>query len=611
MDKHILMDISNGSLLYQIFYLLAFLTVYLILIYEGYKRKFPILVWVLLLASIRLAEVIGTKIFSYSWEEWQFMFQNHIFLPNQEKTIYGCALLGVAAYLIVRYLLNFRYPAWDTVAIAFPAAVSVQTIGCFFYGCCFGKPSSLPWAVQYPVMSLAHYHQFKVGLLTYNDLYSLAVHPVQLYELLGGILVILLVIKFRRYWKANGSLLLSSVIFFSLMRFIIEFFRDPLSNKSGGEMLWILKQVQWEYLIFAVLMTLLLFWREGTFNPKPVIRNHKLPGLHTQIAYLLSLVVVILILRNWFTLPEVIALNIALLPAIFFVGLNVFRAFTTLRYKWIYVCSIIVPLLLMSQTIPQAQLDSASTKKYTSYQTIGGGLAMGSYSDARYVNTGSGCQNINDYTYFTQKYIAGGGGYSFTKLTPDRKKVLTYGGNVYFGNYSQTREYDSLKTNKFLFGLNPFIKYDTRWIGIGGGLHFGNLAYTLGDSKKELTELPEKNYFSSHVFPQFYLRLGPSDIVFAELHIADQFPVSVPGLAFTAAIGGSPFHNKDYKFRIGTTFLDQGPYFISAYLPIRDKFVIEPLYLWTGGINWSTMGPVDLPEKQFSLGISYRFGHKY
>jgi prolipoprotein diacylglyceryltransferase len=609
MDRHFLMDISNGGLLYQIFYLLAFLIVYLILIYEGYKRKFPLHVWVLLLASIRLAEVIGTKIFSYSWEEWQFMLQNHTFLPTYEKTIYGGALLGVAAYLIVRYLLNFRHSVWDTLAIAFPAAASIQTIGCFFYGCCFGNPSSLPWAIQYPVMSLAHYHQFKSGLLTYNNLYSLPVHPVQLYELLGGILVIMFVIKFRRNWKANGSLLLSSIIFFALMRFVLEFFRDPLTNKSGGEMLWILKQVQWEYLIFAVLMTLLLIWREKTYKSISDIRSHKLPGLNIQIAYLLSLVIIILTLLNWFTLPEVIALNIALLPAVFFVGLQIFRAFTTLRYKWIYVCSIILPLLLMSQTIPRIQLDTALTKKYTSYHTIGGGLAFGSYSDARYVNTGSGCQNINDYMYFTQKYISGGGGYSFTKFSPDKKKILCYGGTVFLGNYSQTRQFDSLEIYKFLFGLNPFIKYDSRWIGIGGGLHIGYLAYTLGDSKKELNQIPEKSYFTTPVFPQFYLRLGPSDIVFAELHIADQFPVSAPGLAFMAGFGGSPLPNKDFKFRIGTTFLDNGPYYFSAYLPLKNNFVIEPLYLWDGK-SWGNMGTEILPEKQFSLGISYRFGHK-
>ena len=609
MDKHILLDISNGGLLYNIFYLLAFLTVYLILIYEGYKKRFPILVWVLLLASIRLAEVIGTKVFSYSWEEWQFMFQNHIFLPNHEKTLFGSAFLGVAAYLIVRYLLNFKHSAWDAIAIAFPAAVSVQTIGCFFYGCCFGNLSTLPWAVQYPAMSLAHYHQFESGLVTYNDLYSLPVHPVQLYGLIGGILIIFLVIKTKRYWKADGSVLLSSVILFALMRFVLEFFRDPFSNKSGGDMLWILKQVQWEYLIFAVLMTILLFYREITFTSKNIIRNHKLPGLNIQIKYLLSLVIIILILRNWFTLPEIIALNFALLPAVFFVGLGIFKEFVTLKYKWIYVCSIILPLLLMSQTIPQTQLDTALTKKSTSYHTIGGGLALGSYSDARYVNAGSGCQGITDYMYFSQKYISGGGGYSYTKLSPDKKKILTYGGTVFLGNYSQTRQYDSLKINKSLFGLNPFIKYDSRWIGIGGGLHIGNLTYTLGDSEKELTQIPEKSHFTTPVFPQFYLRVGPSDKVFAELHIADQFPVSTPGLAFMAGFGGSPLPNKDFKFRIGTTFLDHGPYYFSAYLPLKNNFVIEPLYLWDGK-GWGNMGLEDLPEKQFSLGISYRFGHK-
>ena len=39
MEKHLLMDITNGGLLYQMFYLLAFLIIYLILIYEGYQEE--------------------------------------------------------------------------------------------------------------------------------------------------------------------------------------------------------------------------------------------------------------------------------------------------------------------------------------------------------------------------------------------------------------------------------------------------------------------------------------------------------------------------------------------------------------------------------------------
>jgi hypothetical protein len=57
MEKHLLMDISNGGLLYQVFYVLAFLVIYLILIYEGYRRKFSLITWVLLLASIRIAKL--------------------------------------------------------------------------------------------------------------------------------------------------------------------------------------------------------------------------------------------------------------------------------------------------------------------------------------------------------------------------------------------------------------------------------------------------------------------------------------------------------------------------------------------------------------------------
>ena len=160
------MDISNGRMLYEVFFILSFLIIYAILIFEGYKRKFPLSSWVLLLMSAQLASIIGTKLFSYSWNEWQFMFQNHLFLPNTEKSLLGSVLLASATFLIAMKLLRFRYPVWDSFAVAFPIGMAFITTGCFFYGCCFGQESHLPWAIQYPVMSLAHYHQFKSGILT-------------------------------------------------------------------------------------------------------------------------------------------------------------------------------------------------------------------------------------------------------------------------------------------------------------------------------------------------------------------------------------------------------------------------------------------------------------
>ncbi len=603
------MDISNGELFYQFFYVLSFVAAYVILIYEGYRRKFPLLTWALILAGIRLAMVIGTKIFAYSAEEWRFMFENHTLLPNHQKTMFGGVLFGTGAYLLIRYIFNFKHSVWDTVAIAFPAAVSIQTIGCFFYGCCFGNPSSLPWAVQYPVMSLAHYHQFNLGLLTYNDLYSLPVHPVQLYGLPGGILVILLVIKFRKTWKADGSLLLSSVIFFALMRFVLEFFRDSLSNKSGGEMLWIFKQVQWQYLIFVVLMTLLLIWREKSFKVKSVVRSYRIPGLNIQIAFLFSLVILILLLHNWFTLPEVIVLNVALIPAIFFVGFEIFKAFATLRYKWVYICSVILPLLLMSQTIPQSQLDTSSMKKYNTYRTIGGGFATGNYTDEKFTYTGGGCNTISNTQYFDKKYNAGGLGYSFTKETADRKEVIRYGVNVFLGDYTEIRQTDNIEVNKFMIGINPYIKYDVNWVGIGAGLHFGNLVYSTGDTEKETSIIPKDSYLQTPIFPQFYFRVGPKKYFFADFHIADQFPVSAPGLAFQTGIGTGFGLKNGLNLRLGASFLDHGGTYFSAYLPIENRIVLEPVFLWTKKYVKSIY-PIDRPENQFSIGLSYRFGYK-
>ncbi|MCX6302052.1 MAG: prolipoprotein diacylglyceryl transferase [Bacteroidia bacterium] len=611
MEKHVLIDISNGSLLYQIFYVLAFVVAYVIIFCEGYKRKFPLLTWVLIIAGIRFAVVIGTKIFTYSAEEWRFMLESQTFLPNNQKTMFGGFLLGTGAYLLLRYLFNFRHSVWDTVAIAFPAAVSIQSMGCFFYGCCFGKAVSLPWAVRYPVMSLAHYHQFESGAITFNDLYSLPVHPVQLYQCLGGLLVIILVIRFRKYWKAQGSILLSSIVFFTLIRFIIEFFRDPLSNKTGGEMLWVLKQVQWQYLIFAVLMTLLLFWREKTFRVKPVVLNNNPPGLKLQIAFLCALVLIFLLLRGWFTLPEIIALNIALLPALLISGIEVYRSFASLRYRWIYALILLLPLLLMSQTLPSAQTDSTTIKKAKSYHSIGGGIATGDFIDAPSNHYGEGCDRVTNTRYFNQKYTIGGIGYSYTKETPE-KYMIRYGVNTFFGKYSQNILSSGISEKENIFGINPCAGIDSKWIGGALGLHIGNLYYSTGDREKESMQIPVTGSFHTVFFPQFYFRFGEVRTFFGEIHIADQFPVSTPGLAFQFHIGTGFGLENGLKLRFGTSLYEHSSWLFSAYIPIENRIIIEPLFLWSKGEKDNYEYPKGISnEKQFSVGLSYRFGHKY
>jgi hypothetical protein len=104
--------------------------------------------------------------------------------------------------------------------------------------------------------------------------------------------------------------------------------------------------------------------------------------------------------------------------------------------------------------------------------------------------------------------------------------------------------------------------------------------------------------------------VGPVRYFFADVHIADQFPLSAPGLAFQAGVGSGFGINNGTNLRFGFSFLEETAIYFSAYVPIADRIVIEPLYLWTPYSSVYPTYPGDHPESQFSIGISYRFSHK-
>jgi len=607
MGSNLSLDISNGGLLYQVFYTAAFLVAYVILVYEGYRRKFPLVAWILILASIRLAVVTGTRLFAWTPEEWQLITENHVLLPSVRKTMFGGLAMGVMAYLIVSRIMRFRHNPWDTVAYAFPAAVAVQSLGCFFYGCCFGTPSGVPWAISYPVMSLAHYHQFNSGLISYGDTLSLPVHPVQLYQSAGALIVILLVFMFKNRWKSKGSLLLSSVVFFCVIRFIIEFFRDPLSNKTGGEFLLGLKFVQWQYLVFGFLMLLLLLWRERRRQPLFSQVDSQAPSLNLQLGILLALILFFIAIRDWFTLPESIALNMALLPAIILTGVEVYRKFSVLRLRWVYASLLILPLLLMSQTLPQTKNDTTSVKTYSIIHTAGGGFATGNYTTERADWTGTGCDRVVDRKYFQQKHSSGTLGYMYTRKTEGSNELLSLGGTLTVGRFFENNFTDGGEFSETLVDINPFVRYDAKWIGAGLGMHFGNLVYNRGDRKGVITDIGS-SYFGRAVMPSLYFRIGPERIFFTDIHFADHFPSSSPGLLLTAGVGTGFGTETGFKVRGGLSIFNENAWYVSGYLPLADRVIIEPLFWFTGKIYPEY--PTGAPENQFTLGISYRFGQK-
>jgi phosphatidylglycerol:prolipoprotein diacylglycerol transferase len=80
----------------------------------------------------------------------------------------GLELLGGVATAIAVILLYIHYHKLpmrhylDVLAIGLTVALMFGRIGCFLNGCCYGKPTDLPWAVQFPYGSFAYDSQVKI-----------------------------------------------------------------------------------------------------------------------------------------------------------------------------------------------------------------------------------------------------------------------------------------------------------------------------------------------------------------------------------------------------------------------------------------------------------------
>jgi phosphatidylglycerol:prolipoprotein diacylglycerol transferase len=122
------------------------------------------------------------------------------------KTIEGGIVGGFIAVVWMKRTIGLRRPTGDIFAVAVAAGEAVGRLGCFAGGCCFGKPTNLPWAV--------HDH----GALR---------HPAQLYSSFAAALtlVLLVYLERKRILPENG-LLWVQISIFCLARFAIEFVRE-------------------------------------------------------------------------------------------------------------------------------------------------------------------------------------------------------------------------------------------------------------------------------------------------------------------------------------------------------------------------------------------------
>lgn len=148
---------------------------------------------------------------------------------------YGSVIGATSAFFLYWRLRPFPLnPVLDTLAPSVALGVAFGRIGCFLNGCCYGDPTSLPWAVAFPQNSLPWQHQLDFGLIGPHALHSLPVHPTQIYSSIDGLVLFLLLSAFYPLRTRDGQVMALLMITYPVTRFLIEFLRNDEAPILAG-----------------------------------------------------------------------------------------------------------------------------------------------------------------------------------------------------------------------------------------------------------------------------------------------------------------------------------------------------------------------------------------
>jgi phosphatidylglycerol---prolipoprotein diacylglyceryl transferase len=148
----------------------------------------------------------------------------------------GGMLLAVAVGLVLCRLLKVN---WWRIADSLSPALCLGSVamraGCFLNGCCFGRETSQPWGVVFPMGSPAHLYQ---AAGRFESLFSepLPVHPTQLYELAAGLAALAACVALLRRNAPDGVPAMAALCVFVAMRWAVHHLRAvPMPPGLGGD----------------------------------------------------------------------------------------------------------------------------------------------------------------------------------------------------------------------------------------------------------------------------------------------------------------------------------------------------------------------------------------
>jgi phosphatidylglycerol:prolipoprotein diacylglycerol transferase len=216
---------------------------------------------------IIIAALVGAKLLLVVVDFDQFRSVEELMtLARSGGVFYGglLAAVGVAFW----YIAKHRLPFWTTCDVFAPGiALGHVTgrLGCLAAGCCYGRPTDVPWAVVFTNPLAAANVGTPLGI---------PLHPTQIYEAGAALLILVLLLATERRGRPfPGRTFWSYMFLYAVSRYIIEIYRgDPRGMVFG---IW--STSQFISLILAPLSLAMLFWlsRVRPVTPERVSKRRR------------------------------------------------------------------------------------------------------------------------------------------------------------------------------------------------------------------------------------------------------------------------------------------------------------------------------------------------
>ena len=139
-------------------------------------------------------------------------------LARSGGVFYGGLIAAVAVALI--YLRRHKLPLWTTTDVFAPGIALghiVGRIGCLLAGCCFGRETSVPWAITF---------RDPAAMANVGTPLGVPLHPTQLYEAGAEALILVFLLAFERRGRPfPGRTFWTYMLLYGVSRFIVELYR--------------------------------------------------------------------------------------------------------------------------------------------------------------------------------------------------------------------------------------------------------------------------------------------------------------------------------------------------------------------------------------------------